>query len=71
MESACNCRHSLRCHIGPLPLQKVQEGPPGDWKLVETPKDTHLTLTRQHGNEKVVLDIMVNDQVGSGVVQHC
>ena len=65
MDSAHNCRHGSKRHPGPLPLQKVQEGPPGDWKLVESPKDTHLTLTRQHGNEKVVLDIMVNDQVGS------
>ena len=46
-----------------LLLQEVATGPPEGWQLTETPGDTHLTLKKTQGSEKLQIDLMVNDQV--------
>ena len=50
-----------------LPVQEVSTGPPEAWQLTETPGDTHMTLSKTNGSEKLQIDLMVNDQVS---VQH-
>lgn len=44
-------------------VQEVISGPPEGWQLTETPGDTHMTLKKTHGSEKIQIDLMVNDQV--------
>ena len=43
--------------------QEVANGPPEGWQLTETPGDTHMTLKKTSGSEKLQIDLMVNDQV--------
>lgn len=45
-----------------VPPEEVADGPPEPWKLTETPGDTHMTLKRTHKNEKLQIDLMVNNQ---------
>ena len=47
----------------PVGVQEVANGPPEPWQLTETAGDTHMTLTRSHGSEKLQIDLMVNNQV--------
>lgn len=35
---------------------------PTGWKLEETAGDTHITLTKQHNDETIQVDVMVNSQ---------
>jgi len=44
------------------PTEEVSNGPPEPWQLTETAGDTHMTLTRSHGSEKLQIDLMVNNQ---------
>ncbi|KAL3146728.1 hypothetical protein ABBQ38_014715 [Trebouxia sp. C0009 RCD-2024] len=44
------------------PPEEVISGPPEGWQLTETPGDTHMTLKKTHGSEKIQIDLMVNDQ---------
>ena len=48
-------------------LQEVASGPPEGWQLTETPGDTHLTLKKTDGSEKLQIDLMVNDQARTAV----
>ena len=45
--------------------QEVASGPPAGFTLTETKGDTLLTLSKQHGQETVEVDVLVNEQVGA------
>lgn len=61
---------SYLCLITARHYQEVADGPPEPWQLTETPGDTHMTLKRSHGNEKLQIDVMVNNQVSCTTSSH-
>ncbi|PSC74310.1 mitochondrial glyco [Micractinium conductrix] len=48
---------------------EVASGPPAGFTLTETKGDTLLTLSKQHGQETVEVDVLVNEQPGEELVE--
>ncbi|KAK9804765.1 hypothetical protein WJX72_004225 [[Myrmecia] bisecta] len=41
--------------------EELAAGPPSPFKLTESPRDAHLSLTRIYKSEEIVIDILVNE----------
>lgn len=53
----------------PAAAQELAAGPPAGFTLTESKGDTLMSLAKEHKGERVVVDVMVNDQA-SGKKNH-